>query len=332
VAGAGHDGMSKVQLITVKRDDDGIRLDRWFKRHYPKVSHGVIEKALRKGQIRLGGERVKASARVAEGQEIRVPPLPEKTGDALPKKKPQKKHAKKEIDEIRNAVIYEDKHMIVINKPAGLAVQGGTGISVSVDDLKQYLVGEGESLPKLVHRLDKDTSGVLVLAKDAASAAKLTDSFRNRKVQKSYLAIVKGEPPKKKEGEIRLPLFKMGMVGNERMIVDHKEGQKAKTLYRIIDTLPNKLSLVVLSPVTGRTHQLRAHMEALGTPILADGKYGGQEAFVNGLSKKMSLHAYQIVLPPVFGKKIAITAELPLHMQENFDTLGFEIPKEVSFG
>jgi 23S rRNA pseudouridine955/2504/2580 synthase len=320
--------MNKVQLIKVIHQDDGVRIDRWFKRHFPKVSHIMVEKALRKGQIRLDGKRVKANTRVAPGQEVRVPPLVEKEerkGEVL--SKAPRVFSPAQIAAIRNSVIYEDKHVIALNKDPGLAVQGGSGVSISVDDLKGFLVADGEDSPKLAHRIDKDTSGILLLAKDVSAAAKLAEAFRQKKAHKTYLAITVGQPPKEREGVINLPIRKAGGFGNERMIVDKKEGQKAKTYYRLIETLPNKISLVELQPVTGRTHQLRVHMEAIGTPILGDGKYGGKDAFMNGLADQLHLHAYQIDLPHILGKRIHIKADLPKHMKESFDTLGFELPE-----
>lgn len=324
--------MTKVQNIIVKEDDDGIRIDRWFKRYYPDVSHISVEKALRKGQIRVEGKRIKANMRVKTGDEIRVPPLVKLPEDVIKKTKSiEKKHSKKDIDLIKKSVIYEDDNLIIINKPSGLSTQGGTNVSVSVDSLSKYLVPEGSKKPKLTHRLDKDTSGVLVLAKTSKAATAVTEAFRDKSTQKIYLAITMGLPPKLREGVINLPLIKSGHGGVERVFVDHKLGQKAKTLYRIIESLPNKMSLMALYPVTGRTHQLRVHMESIGTPILADGKYGGRDVFPSGFSNKMSLHAYQIELPHILGKKVKVSAELPLHMKENFDTLGLEIPKDIYF-
>lgn len=322
--------MTKVTQHIIEKTEEGVRLDRWFKRCFPETNHIMIEKALRKGHIRVNGKRVKGNYRVVAGDEIRVPPFPKNVScETLETKKKQakKQPPKQAIQQLKESVIFEDKNIIILNKPAGLAVQGGSGVAVCVDELSTFLVKDGEPKPKLVHRLDKDTSGVLVLAKNPQAATVLTEAFRSKKAQKTYLAICIGQPPKKREGVIDAPLTKMGASGQEKIVVDHA-GQSAKTLYRIVETLPNGLSLVMLSPVTGRTHQLRVHMQSIGMPILGDGKYGGKEAFVAGLSKKMSLHAYHIFLPNILGKKIDVLAPLSLHMQENFATLGFEAPSK----
>jgi 23S rRNA pseudouridine955/2504/2580 synthase len=316
--------MKKVQHRIVSVEDQNIRLDRWFQRFFPTVPHFLLEKLLRKGQVRVGGKRVKASYRVQAQDEIRIPPMEETVAPS--KEKAKKAPPKQQIDKIKNAIIYNDKNLFIINKPPGFAVQGGSGIYCSVDDVLPYLFEDPTVKPKLVHRLDKDTSGILVVAKNATSAAKLTEAFRSKSIHKTYLAITLGKLTAAREGEINLPLSKGGPGGHEKMFVDQENGQSAKTAYKVLEMLPNYVALMRLSPITGRTHQLRVHLQAIGVPILGDGKYGGKEVFLDGLSKKMSLHAYHIALPKLFGKKITVTAPLPLHMKENFATLEFELP------
>lgn len=293
-----------VQNVTVKYEDSGIRIDRWFQRHFPEFSHNAIEKALRKGQIKVDGKKVKSNYRVEEGQVVRVPPVP-KAIDGV--EKHDKKFSDRDIELIAKSIIYEDNHIIVINKPQGLAVQGGSKVTKSVDKMMvQYMDGRGEA--KLVHRIDRDTSGILVLAKSSASAAKLTEMFRNKDLQKIYLAVTAGVPVDSR-GEINMPLIKEG-EGIEKVVVSSK-GQKALTLYKVIDKAFNKAALIEASPVTGRTHQIRVHLEAIGCPILGDGKYGGREAFINGVSNKLHLHAYKMIIPGYFGKVLELTAPPP---------------------
>ncbi|MDA0781518.1 MAG: RluA family pseudouridine synthase [Rickettsiales bacterium] len=306
--------MTKVQTEKVKAEDNDIRIDRWFKRNFPAFSHTSIEKALRKGQIRIDGKKVKSSTHVLEGQEIRVPPMKEYIREDKPKPKIDEKY----ITEIQKSVIYKDKDIIVINKPAGLPTQGGVGINVSVDSLLEFLKFDYDKRPKLVHRLDKDTSGALVLARSTTTASELTSAFKSKNIEKTYLALVVGNP-ELDEGKIDLSISKQDSgAGKEKMIAD-KKGQKAVTYYKVIEKMGKKLSLVELYPHTGRTHQLRIHMSHLGNPILGDGKYGGKLAFIEGLSKKMHLHSYSIQLP---GYQKPFFAEVTGKMAETFNKLG----------
>lgn len=308
--------MTKVQNIKVKAEDNDIRIDRWFKRNFPNFSHTSIEKALRKGQIRVDGKRSKSSTRVLEGQEIRVPPMVEYER----KEKPKPQIDEKYIKEIKKSVLFRDDYIIVINKQAGIATQGGVGVKVSIDSLTEYLKFNKDSKPKLVHRLDKDTSGVLVLARKANIASSLTKMFKNKEIEKKYLAIVVGIP-EIDEGKIDLSINKHDSgSGKEKMVVD-KDGQKAITYYRVIEKIGKRLSVVELFPITGRTHQLRVHMAAIGTPILGDGKYGGKQSFIEGLSKKMHLHSSEIKLPTY---KKPFVAPVSSNMLETFNKLGID--------
>lgn len=312
--------MSKVQLIKVTKDDNDIRLDKWFKRHYPLVSHIALEKALRKGNIRVNGKKVKAGYRVIKGDEVRVPPLPENNVDKLPKSKfISEDWAEKIVD----YMIYKDDHIIAINKPQGLAVQGGTNIQISVDDLLIYLKFELNEKPKLVHRIDKDTSGILILARSANVAAQLAADFKNREMDKTYLAVVAGNLVHN-SGTIDLPLSKMLGHKSRELMTHDEDGMRAITKYRVIASVADKLSLVELKPITGRTHQLRVHMALIGNPIIGDGKYGKKDVFLNSVSRKLCLHAWKIKLN-ILGNHVRINAPLPEHMEGICQMFDFKI-------
>ena len=310
--------MTAVKIITVDKSDADIRLDRWFKRHFPKVTHIEVEKATRKGNIRVNGTKVKAGHRIKTGDEIRVPPLSERAPDMVKIKKPV---SDKYIKLINDAIIYKDADIIAINKPSGIASQGGQGVNVSVDDLLDYLKFDSEIRPKLVHRLDKDTSGVMIVARTSTAAAFFAKQFKSKEIQKIYWAIVVGVP-KIRDGKIDYPLIKKD-IGNgiEKVVIDDDEGQKARTYYNTIENFASQASFVELRPVTGRTHQLRVHMTAIDTPILGDGKYGGQLAFINGLSKKLHLHARSIEFTMQNGERKEVVAELTGHMKDTFDMM-----------
>src|ERR1700719_4366009 len=267
--------MSPVDIVTVRPEDGAGRLDRWFKRHYPGLTHGRLEKLLRTGQIRVDGRRAHAGDAVAPGQAIRGPPLPETP--APPSKSKTPRARPQDIALLRDAVLYRDDWAIVVNKPAGLAVQGGTNTERHVDALLDGLRFESAERPRPVHRLDKDTSGVFLIARNAARAAFFTRAFRDKTTRKIYWAIVVGLP-ELRQGRIDLALSKRtGMRGGERVHAD-EEGKSAVTYYTVVDQAGTRASWLALLPVTGRTHQLRAHCAEIGTPILGDGKYGGTGA------------------------------------------------------
>lgn len=313
--------MNNVQTIPVAPEDAEIRLDRWFKRHFPGLGHGKLEKLLRTGQVRLDGKRAEAGDRVAPGQQIRIPPL----GD-LTTPPPRATPTPRPHDEamVRATVLYRDADVIVINKPAGLAVQGGTGTDRHLDALLDGLRYESAERPRLVHRLDKDTSGVLVLARNAGAAAKLAEAFRGKAVRKVYWAAVVGLPAPRR-GKIDQPLAKLPGRTGERMVAHEDEGKHAITYYRTVTNAGGKISWIALYPVTGRTHQLRAHCALLGTPILGDGKYGGAAAHPAGLthSRKLHLHARALSLPHPRGGILTVAAPLPPHMKDTWAFLGF---------
>jgi len=304
---------------TVKEEDDDIRLDRWFKRHYPALTHGLLEKALRKGEIRIGKKKSKAADRVLTGQVIEIKcKMPDNDRKAEARALTSK-YSLEDAQMLQEAVLYKDADIIVINKPPGLAVQGGSGITKSVDSLLDALRFEAKERPKLVHRLDRDTSGVLVLARSAKVATRLMHAFSKKEAEKIYWALVKGVP-EIQQGKIDLPLAKQEDGDIEKVGIDEEDGKRAVTFYRVIERLGKTLAWMELMPVTGRTHQLRVHMATIGHPILGDGKYGAREAFIDGmeLSRKLHLHAHRIIIPSI----VDVTAPLPKHMKNSWATLG----------
>jgi 23S rRNA pseudouridine955/2504/2580 synthase len=316
--------MTGVETVTVRSEDGAGRLDRWFKRHYPALSHGRLEKLLRTGQIRVDGKRARASDPVAPGQAIRVPPLPDAPApspDAGSRARPQ------DLALLQDAVIYRDDWAIVVNKPAGLAVQGGTNTDRHVDALLDGLRFDSTERPRLAHRLDKDTSGVLLIARNAAAASFFTRAFRDRTTRKIYWAVVVGLP-ELRQGRIDIGLAKSsaGRARGERVHADDEAGKTAITYYRVIDHAGTRASWLALLPVTGRTHQLRAHCAVLDTPILGDGKYGGAAAQLAGgaAAQRLHLHARSLELPHPKRGILRVTAPLPPHMRQTWKFFGFE--------
>ncbi len=318
--------MTAVQTLSVAEDEADIRLDRWFKRHFPEVNHGMLEKLLRTGQVRIDGKRAKAAQRLEPGQSIRVPPLGEAPADNLPKQKPALKISEADARALHDAVLYKDEDVIVLNKPAGLAVQGGTNMDKHLDAMLDLLTFDAKERPRLVHRLDKDTSGVLVLGRSVAATAKLAAAFRSRSARKCYWALVVGVP-KYRQGRIDAPLAKMTGRMGDKVQVDEEEGRRAVSYYRVVESALRKVAWLELEPRTGRTHQLRAHCALLGTPIQGDGKYGGQEAYITGqgVSRKLHLHARALELPHPNPKKglLRVIAPMPEHMTASFRFFDF---------
>lgn len=317
--------MSGVATRTVGWDDAELRLDRWFRRHLPQVPHGMLLKWLRTGQVRVDGRRAEAGTRLAPGNRIRIPPLPEL---GLPAARETVPVSDQEARALGRRVLYQDAHVIVLDKPYGLPVQGGPGITRHLDGMLDALAGvglkEGGERPRLVHRLDRDTTGVLVLARSADAAAKLAAAFRGRDAHKTYWAVVAGRPVPV-EGRVALALEKSGPPQAERVAV-RDDGAPASTLYRTLDHAARRLAWLELIPLTGRTHQLRVHCVALGAPILGDGKYGGSASRVAGLSQALHLHARRLEIPHPAGGILAVEAPLPPHMQATFRDLGFTAP------
>jgi len=311
----------KVQHVAIADGDDGIRLDRWFKRYLPGLSFGQLSKMLRKGEVRVDGKRADGKTKVCAGQELRVPPLSGRLQDA-----PAKKEQRISDDDrrfMRDLILHEDKLVIALNKPAGLATQGGSGVTQHVDGLLPALVDKGAPRPKLVHRLDKDTSGILLLGKTAAAAAALAQAFRQRDAQKTYHAIVVGMP-NPREGRISQPIDKAPGLHGEKMVPVEK-GKPAVTEFEVMDHAGGKASLMALYPHTGRTHQLRVHMAYISCPIVGDGKYGGKEAFLTGaISRKLHLHARAIELAHPAGGLLSLEAPHPQHMCDSLNILGLD--------
>ncbi len=314
-----------VRMVEVAAADAGLRLDRWFQRHIPELGHGRLQKLLRTAQVKVNGKRATANQHVEAGQTIRIPPLPGLV-DSAGAKKPARNVSPKDAEDLLARVLYRDDDIIAINKPPGLAVQGGTGTDKHLDGMLDVLRFDSDERPKLVHRLDRDTSGVLVLARTARAAAYLTKSFAGRYVQKTYWALTL-RVPSPADGTIDIPLAKAeGLMGREKM-EESEEGDSAVTDYRVIEDV-SRAAWVELSPRTGRTHQLRAHMAAIGTPIVGDHKYGGAEATLPGIADKLHLHAAALALRLPSGAQWEVTAPLPEHMAATWQLLGFDVPKQ----
>lgn len=310
------------EVRTIAEDDDGIRLDRWFRRHYPGLTHARLEKLLRKGEIRLDGKRVKAADRILAGQSMRLPPqIVHAKAEERPKAAPVRTARR-----LEDAILYMDKHLIVLNKPSGLATQGGSGLKEHVDGMLDQLSFEKTSRPKLVHRLDRDTSGVLLVARTAQAAAGLSRALASRDASKVYWALVKGVP-KQKHGIVKAALAKEGVRGkDERMTVSEDEEAKfALTEYAVMGQAGREYAWVAARPVTGRTHQIRVHLASLGTPIMGDFKYGGTDVKGKGaIADKLHLHARSIDIARPDGGRLQVIAPLPPHMAKSWDLLGFD--------
>ena len=314
--------MGGVKTLEVGPDEAGLRLDRWFKRRFPALGHGRLEKLLRTGQVRVDGGRAKAGLRLAGGERVRVPPLPAEHSPARRAAPAQVSPA--DARELVERVLHRDAAVIVLDKPSGLAVQGGTGTVRHLDAMLDALRFGAPERPRLVHRLDKDTSGILVLGRSAKAAARLAAAFKGKRAAKLYWAAVVGVP-KPARGRVDLALGKRPGRGGERVVAT-SEGKRAITRYRVIDKIARQAAWLALEPVTGRTHQLRAHCAALGTPILGDGKYGGKDAFIQnlGLSRKLHLHARALRIPHPDGGLLEASAPLPPHMAAAWGLLDFD--------
>jgi 23S rRNA pseudouridine955/2504/2580 synthase len=325
--------MSKT--VHVSKDDNGIRIDRWFKRHYPALTHIVLEKLLRKGEVRVDGKRAKASERLSTGQSLRLPPQLESIHSESEKKltkaqpiRPQPGEQERKSTE--DLVIFMDSTVMVLNKPPGLATQGGSGLTKHVDGMLDDLMFGKKQRPRLVHRLDRDTSGVLVVARTVPAAASLAKSLAQRDAQKIYWALVRGVP-KQERGTIKLALAKEGGHGphgrDERVVTKDDDSEDAKhaiTDYVVIDQVGEEYAWIAAKPVTGRTHQIRVHLASLGTPIVGDFKYGGVGARGRGeIADKLHLHARHIDIANPSGGRLQVTAELPEHMIASWNFLGF---------
>lgn len=322
--------LTGVSQKTVDEDEGGMRLDRWFKLHFPGVGFGKLQKLLRSGQVRVDGGRVKTASRLEAGQVVRIPPLDAAASDKPLHMTSNTIRDRHDEDVLRDMILYEDKKVLVFNKPSGLAVQGGSGISRSVDSMLESLRDKSGQKPRLCHRLDRDTSGVLVVAKTRGAAAALTKSFRHRDTQKTYWALVRGIP-RQKEGRISTYLVKEQTEDGDRMRVA-KHGERhadhAVSFFRVIDSNPRTVSWVELSPHTGRTHQLRVHSDYIGHPIIGDNKYFSTENWEmpGGIQKRLHLHARRIRIPhpDEHQPMLDVTAPLPPHMVQSWNLFAFD--------
>ena len=323
--------MSGVETLQVARDEAGLRLDRWFRLHFPEVGYTYLQKLLRSGQVRVDSKRVQANARLEAGQQVRVPQVVRKPAAPKPSLQAPLGVSKGDRDIIERAILFEDEHVLVLNKPFGLAVQGGTGTKRHIDGILAGMADRFGDRPRLVHRLDRDTTGVLLVAKHRDAAAKLGRIFQTRSAAKTYWALVKGVP-KPPQGKVEAALVKAAGPDGEDRVRKAQPGEQDKAMhatthYSVIDRVAHKAAWVSLKPVTGRQHQLRAHMALIGHPILGDNKYEGDKALADsGIEAKLHLHARRLVIPhPVAGHaKIDVTAPLPEHMRKSWELLGLD--------
>jgi 23S rRNA pseudouridine955/2504/2580 synthase len=314
--------MSGVRQQIVARAEDGMRLDRWFGVHFPDVTFGHLQKLIRTGQVRIDSARAKTNSRLASGQVVRVPPLEAEV------KRIELKINSEDANFLRDLIIYEDDELYVFNKPHGLASQGGSGTKRHMDGLLKSLPNKTGEAPRLVHRLDRDTSGVLVVAKTRAAASHFGKVFQSRSARKIYWAIVYGIP-KPPQGSISCFLAKQIVGDNEQVVVveqNYPGAQHSATYYSTTDVAARRFAWVTLKPVTGRTHQLRVHMQQLGNPIIGDPRYFDIENWQGapGLGEGLHLHARRIRLPLRSGKLLDVSAPLPPHMVQSFNAIGFD--------
>jgi len=321
-----------VETIEVKRDEAGMRLDRWVSVHFPSVTYGYLQKLLRSGQVRVDSKRVQANTRLEAGQQVRVPAVVRLPPKAGPSVVPPLGLSKGDRDFIERMILFEDEHVLVLNKPFGIAVQGGTGTKWHIDGLLAGMADRfGGERPRLVHRLDRDTTGVLLVAKHRDAAARLGRIFQTRSAAKTYWALVKGVP-KPPQGKIEAALVKAAGPDGEDRVRKAQPGEQDKAMhatthYSVIDRVAHKVAWVSLKPVTGRQHQLRAHMALIGHPVVGDNKYEGDKVLADsGIEIKLHLHARRLIIPhPVASEPtIDVTAPLPEHMRRTWELLGLD--------
>jgi 23S rRNA pseudouridine955/2504/2580 synthase len=319
-----------VETLTIAEHEAGLRLDRWFRLHFPEVGYTYLQKLLRSGQVRVDSKRVQANSRLDAGQQVRVPQVVRKPATPKPSLQAPLGVSKGDRDIIERAILFEDEHVLVLNKPFGIAVQGGTGTKRHIDGILAGMVDRFGDRPRLVHRLDRDTTGVLLVAKHRDAAAKLGRIFQTRSAAKTYWALVKGVP-KPPQGKVEAALVKAAGPDGDRVRKaqpgEQDKAMHATTHYSVIDRVAHKAAWVSLKPVTGRQHQLRAHMALIGHPIIGDNKYEGDKALADsGIEPKLHLHARRLIIPhPVAGHaKIDVTAPLPDHMRKSWDLLGLD--------
>ena len=321
--------MASVEQIKVEEGEAGMRLDRWFKAHFPGLGFGHLQKLLRSGQVRVDGGRVKADSRVEPGMIVRIPPMGVDLKGAGGPLTAKTIRDQDDGDVLRQMLLYEDSKVFVFNKPAGLAVQGGSGVVRHVDDMLEAWRSQKGEKPRLVHRLDRDTSGVLVVARTRLAAMKLAEAFRARETKKTYWALVKGVPPKR-EDKISTWLIKESTIDGDRVRVA-KHGEKgadhAVSYYRVLEQAAQTMTWLEMEPYTGRTHQLRVHAASIGCPIIGDPKYFEADVnwdFPGGVQNKLHLHARRIIIPHPDKGTIDVTAPMPPHMRQSWNLIGFD--------
>jgi 23S rRNA pseudouridine955/2504/2580 synthase len=315
-----------VQTVTVSGDEDGMRVDRFLEARFPGLSFSHIQRVIRKGELRVNGKRVDSKDRLAAGQAVRIPPL--KAEAPKPAEGTPASENAKTREFLKSITLFEDADVLVLNKPAGLAVQGGSGTVRHVDGLLEVMRDRAGQRPRLVHRLDKETAGCLLVAKTRFAASALTKNFRSREARKFYWALVAGVP-KPRQGRISTFLAKEEVEHDSFMrVAQHGDegASHAVTYYAVVETAAQQLAWLSLKPVTGRTHQLRAHCSHIKHPILGDPKYFDRENWQlpGGLQNRLHLLARRIVIPHPRGGKIDVTAPLPAHMQQSWNLLGFD--------
>ncbi|BFD47243.1 MAG: RluA family pseudouridine synthase [Wolbachia endosymbiont of Sergentomyia squamirostris] len=303
-------------IKTILIEDDNVRLDRYIRRIFPDLKQSVIEKSLRKGLIKVDDCKAKSSDRVNSGQTITLKHL-----NYIENANSDRKYNEKLVNLLRENILYEDEYILAINKPAGVIVQGGVKVKISMSDLLDQ-IREGETF-KIVHRLDRDTSGVIIFARNANVARYLMEEFKGRRVKKTYLALTSGIPSKD-SGTIDYPLVKKYVSGQEKVVVDENSPQNATTHFSIIAKSKHNVAYLKLQPITGRTHQLRAHLAHINCPILGDGKYCGKKAFIDGIANKIHLHSHSLSLKLPNNKEITITAPITKHIEKSIEALFFD--------
>ena len=306
--------------IEISNKDSGKRIDKFLSNYFNGTPNSAIQRLLRKKLIKVNGKKTESNYKLNNGDEISIVDFIYKNLNESKTEAPAKKvksFSKAQTKDFMNSIIYEDDDLIAINKPFGLPVQGGSKVKISVNDYIDFINESENKTLKLVHRLDRDTTGVLLIAKNAKSSEKLTAMFKKKDaLRKTYIALIVGIPSKK-TGEINIPLIKKYQGGIEKVYKDDVKGKEAITIYKVLcSSKKHNISLVEVQILTGRTHQIRVHMKELGCPVLGDGKYGGKKAFVEGFEDKLHLHAMKIKL-----KDNEITAELPKHIQNSIEKL-----------
>ncbi|WP_353273553.1 RluA family pseudouridine synthase [Wolbachia endosymbiont (group A) of Agelastica alni] len=311
-----HPNRVMENIKTISVEDDNVRLDRYIRRIFPDLKQSVIEKSLRKGLIKVDDCKAKSSDKVNSGQTITLKHL-----NYIENANSDRKYNEKLVNLLRENILYEDEYILAINKPAGVIVQGGVKVKISISDLLDQ-IREGETF-KIVHRLDRDTSGVIIFARNANVARYLMEEFKGRRVKKTYLALTSGIPSKD-SGTIDYPLAKKYISGQEKVVVDENSPQNATTHFSIIAKFKHNVAYLKLQPITGRTHQLRAHLAHINCPILGDGKYGGKKAFIDGVASKIHLHSHSLSLKLPNNKEITITAPITKHIEKSIEALFFD--------